>query len=250
MYGTLCPGVCFRTMGLSVSTFEDDDTLLEITDVDSGVSTSITGEYDWPLNNDGTVNMDEHTKTHRRRRFFATLPSGGNYHARFVKDGQTHWPLFVQQQYEDPGHEGPSCPDFASFTVEKPEVEAGYCDELIRNGDVSNGVEDWWATMGGVVARDESASGQGLAITSNYRTAYWMGPSQYFDSRCMTIGTTYRVSTKVKLIHKTTGEPLNCDFAAGTCPKFIMKYESGAWEDIDEEGGKPWVARMTIGMIL
>ena len=88
-------------MGLSVSTLEDDDTLLEITDVDTQVSTSFTGEYDWPLNSDGSVDMDEHTKTHRRRRYFATLPSGGNYLARFVKSGQTYWPLFVQQQYED-----------------------------------------------------------------------------------------------------------------------------------------------------
>ena len=230
-----CPGICFRTMGLSVSTFEDDDVLLEIIETDSGVSVSFTGEYDWPLNSDGSINMNEHTKTHRNRRFFATLPSDGNYQVRFLKNGQVHWPLYVNTQYEDPGHQSSSCPDFASFNVVKPEVESGYCNELIRNGDISNGVESWWATMGGVVTRDESASGQGLAITSSYRTAEWMGPSQYFDIRCMILGARYRLSTKVKLVHKDTGAPLQCDSSlGGDCPKFTMKYESGAWEDIDE----------------
>ena len=164
-------------------------------------------------------------------RFFATLPSGGNYEARFVKNGETHWPLFVKTQYEDPGH---TCPEFASFTVVEPDVEPGYCDELIRNGDGSAGVENWWATMGGVATTDESASGQGLAITSEYRTANWMGPCQYFDSRCMVEGSTYTVSAKVKLVHKTTGEALTCGSVEGFCPKWNMKIESGAWEDINE----------------
>jgi len=226
-----CPGVCFRTMGLAVSTFEDDSVLLEITDTDTQVKTSFLGEYDWPHAEDGSINMAEHTKTHRSRRFFATLPSEGNYTARFVKDGQTHWPLFVKQQYEDPGH---NCPDFQSFTVVVPEVAPGYCDELIRNGDVSSGVENWWATMGGVVTIDESASGQGMAITNEYRTAFWMGPAQFLDSRCMTVGNSYKISAKVKLINKTTGTQMNCNAQDDACPKLTMKYESGAWEDINE----------------
>jgi hypothetical protein len=36
-------------MGLDVSTFEDDALLLEITDLTTQVTTSFTGEYDWPL---------------------------------------------------------------------------------------------------------------------------------------------------------------------------------------------------------
>ena len=226
-----CPGLCLRTIGLAVSTFEDDAVELEITDVDSGVMTSFTGEYDWPLNDDGSVNIAEHTKTWRKRLFFATLPSGGNYEARFIKDGQTHWPLFVKTQYEDPDH---ICPEFASFTVVEPDVEPGYCDDIIRNGDVSAGIENWWATTGGVVTVDESASGQGLAITSEYRSAEWMGPSQFFDTRCLVEGDRYRVSTKVKLIHKDTGAPLNCDSTGGGCPAFTMKISDGVWEDVNE----------------
>ena len=234
-----CPGVCFCTMGLDVSTFEHDALLLEITDLATQVTTSFTGEYDWLLNLDGSINMEEHTKTHRRRRFFATLPSGGSYEARFVKDGQTHWPLHVKQEYEDSGHD---CPDFNSFTVVVPDMEPEYCDELIRNGDISHGAENWWATMGGVAVIDESASGQGFAITSEYRTAEWMGPSQYFDSRCMTVNASYKVSAKVKLIDKTTKDLINCNPHDGSCPRLTTKLESGAWEDTNEScigiGGK------------
>ena len=61
-----------------------------------------------------------------------------------------------------------------------------------------------------------------------------MGPAQYLDSRCMIAGNKYKVSAKVKLIHKTTGDPLTCGSTGGYCPKFIMKIESGAWEDYDE----------------
>ena len=83
-----CPGVCFRTLGLDVSTFEDDDVLLEITDTATQVKTSFTGQYDWPLNSDGSINMVEHTKTHRRRRFFAILPSGAVRRPDLLRTGK------------------------------------------------------------------------------------------------------------------------------------------------------------------
>ena len=235
-----CPGTCFRTMGLSVSTFEDDSVELEITDLNTGLAISFTGEYDWPFKEDGvTVDVAEHTKTHRSRRFFATLPAGGDYEARFVKDGQIHWPLYVKTQYEDPGLElDPNCPDYSTFDVIEPVVPDGYCDELITNGDMENGIEGWWATMGGVVAIQDTPTNK--ALTSEYRTSYWMGPAQFFDSRCMVVGAKYTVSAKVKLVDKDDAsvlidcDPDEPDGTKYTCPKFVMKGESGAWEDTNQ----------------
>ena len=90
------------------------------------------------------------------------------------------------------------------------------------------------ATMGGLQTLDEGPE-HGLALTSEYRTAVWMGPAQYFDSRCMTLSSTYKVSAKVKLIHKDTGAYMSCVPGSNTsCPKLTMKYESGAWQDIHE----------------
>ena len=62
-----------------------------------------------------------------------------------------------------------------------------------------------------------------------------MGPAQYLDTRCMTLGTTYSVTAKVKLVSKTTGEGVACQLGPDyTCPKIILYLESGAHEDRDK----------------
>jgi hypothetical protein len=224
-----CPNQCLRAYVLAVSTLEDPSLELEITDLNSNEIITVQSSYETPLNSDGTVNVAEHTKTHRNNLFFAVLPSGGDYSARFTKDGFDHWPVFVRTDYDDPGS---SCPEFTSFTIQEPDDES--CLDLIHNGDMEAGIEDWWATMGGVVSRDESAYGQGLALTSEYRTASWMGPAQYVDSRCLPVGAKYNVSAKVKLINKSTGAPVDCDPSNNKCPKMIVKLESGAHQERDQ----------------
>ena len=87
--------------------------------------------------------------------------------------------------------------------------------------------------MGGLQVIDD---GNNKALTSEYRTASWMGPAQFIDTRCMVLGATYSITADVKLIHRDTGAPISCDPSASsnTCPKLTMKGESGAWEDTNE----------------
>lgn len=228
-----CPGACLRSYVLSVSTLEAEDPTvqLEITDNNSNQVINIQSSYEMPLNSDGSINIAEHTKTHRNNLFYAVLPSGGDYSARFTKGGEEYWPIFVRPDYDD---HGSSCSDFSSFTIEEPDFDySTTCQQLIRNGDMELGIKGWLATMGGLVSRDESASGQGLALTSQYRTATWMGPAQYFDTRCLVLGARYSISYKAKLISASDGSPIDCDPLNDTCPKLIGKTESGAHQERD-----------------
>ena len=224
-----CADQCFRAVVLAVSSLEDDSLALEVTDIASGTTLSFLGHYEYPLNADGSLNIAENTKTHRSRMFFAVLPSGGGYSATFVKNGAPYWPVYVHSDYDDPDS---TCPELSSLEIVEPNDEN--CNELIKNGDMEAGIEGWSATMGGLLSVDESASGQGLALTNEYRTAYWMAPAQYLDTRCMVEGTHYSVSAKAKLVSKSTGAPVDCNAAAGMCPKLIVKVESGAHEKYDE----------------
>ena len=228
-----CPGACLRTYVLSISTLEAEDSsvVLEITDNSSNEIIEIQSRYEMPLNSDGSINIAEHTKTHRNNLFYAVLPSSGEYSARFKKGGEEFWPLFVRPDYDDYGSD---CPEFSSFTIEEPAFDyTTTCQQLIRNGDMELGIEGWLATMGGVETRDESASGQGLALTSQYRTSWWMGPAQYFDTRCLVLGARYSISYKAKLIAASDGSPIGCDASTDSCPKLIAKTESGAHQERD-----------------
>jgi hypothetical protein len=216
-------------MVLAVSSLEEDSLQLEVTDLNSGLTVSIYGHYEWPLNSDGTLNVAEHTKSHRSRMFFAGLPSDGNYSACFVKDDQTYWPVYVRTDYDNPGS---TCPEFNTFTLEVPNDKS--CDELITKGDMELGIEGWWATMGGLLSVNESAPGQALVLTSEYRTSWWMGPAQYLDTRCMIADANYTVTAKARFVSKTSGGPIDCDPASDMCPKIIMKIESGAHEEYDQ----------------
>ena len=231
-----CPGACYRSFALSISTLEAEDPTveLEITDNHSNQVISIQSSYEMPLNEDGSIDASEHTKSHRNNLFYAVLPSGGDYSARFTKRGEEFWPLFVRSDYDDPGS---NCPEFNSFAIVKPSgFDPGTtCQDLIRNGGMEDGIEGWVATMGGLESRDESSSGQGVALTSEYRTSSWMGPSQYFDTRCLVLGARYSISYKAKLVAAPDGSPVNCDPSndQDACPKFIGKTESGAHQERD-----------------
>lgn len=230
-----CLGACFRSMTLSISTLEAEDPTveLEITDNNSNEVINIQSSYEMPYNSDGSINIAEHTKTHRSNLFFAVLPAGGDYSARFMKGGEEFWPLYVRPDYDDPGS---SCAEFNSFDIVEPQFDySTSCQELIRNGDMEMGIDGWLATMGGVESIDDtSSSGQGLALTSMYRTATWMGPAQYLDTRCLVLGATYTVTYKAKLVSSSDGSPIDCDPALDSCPKLIGKMESGAHEERDE----------------
>lgn len=226
-----CPGECLRTYVLAVSTIEaEEQTLeLEITDNTSNKVITIESSYIMPVHDDGSIDIAQHTRSHRNNLYFAVLPSGGDYSARFRKGGGEHWPLYVRADYDDPGS---TCPEFNLFAVVEPELDHTVtCQELIRNGDIELGIEGWLATMGGLEIRDENSSGQGLALTNMYRTSFWMGPAQFFDTRCLVFGARYSVTYKAKLISRSDGSPVDCDALDDKCPKLIGKLESGAHKE-------------------
>uniref|UniRef100_A0A7S1V714 CBM-cenC domain-containing protein n=1 Tax=Grammatophora oceanica TaxID=210454 RepID=A0A7S1V714_9STRA len=89
--------------------------------------------------------------------------------------------------------------------------------------------------MGGLAIVSEGSANTNQALTSEYRTADWMGPAQYLDTRCLTVGKTYTVSAQVKVVEN--GVNFNCDPPSSTtsqCPRLTIKLEDGTWQDENE----------------
>ena len=223
-----CPNTCYRTWTAAVSNYVPEGLQLEVTDVNTGKSISLYGSYEIPTEEDMvTLNVEENSKVWRSRHFFAQLPAGGDYSARFVLSGADYWPLYVEHQYDDqPGACGN---DFAYFALIMPDGED--CSQLIKNGDMSLGVSGWWSTAGGLLSADESASGQGPALMNEYRSGSWYGLAQYLDTRCLVEGIEFSFTAKVKMYQSDGATPFSCADDTEECPAAYIHSNEGTGED-------------------
>ena len=97
-----------------------------------------------------TINEAYFSEAYAGRRFAASLPAG-SYTAEFLDENDNPvWPQYVEEYWQ----KVPDCTGYAEkemVTIVPPDVEDGYCDELVRNGGQDGTltlVEPWEHTMG------------------------------------------------------------------------------------------------------
>ena len=186
-YPDMCMSYCRDTCLRTVSFFTDDsgtkDWTMRVTER-GGQSRSVVvpNNYYNTYNNQNTL-----SSLYVMRRFSVSLPSG-LFDVEFLDGGgNIAWPTFAEEFWT----EAPPCAGHANpgdVTVIVPDPPAGFCDDLIRNGDLESG-DLWhpWQKSGGNL---EMAEGMGvggstaLKLGERSRSSdYGMG--QYLDTRCL-----------------------------------------------------------------
>lgn len=140
------------------------------------------------------------------RTFLVHLPSG-NYDAAFVDGlGNVVWPTFVER-YDELA----LCSASVDVAMVTPTIPTTHCSELIRNGNADASSTEpiaWLTASGGLKVAQGSGVGNSNAFTgSKFDSAKIL---QYLDTRCLTEGTTYKVTGKVRL-EDSTGNVSVCN---------------------------------------
>ena len=216
-----CPGLCLRSKYFKTSSLVPSTTQLQVVDTVTGKSVKVYGYFDRMEEN------DEDRKTYDHRTFHVALPEqGGPFTATFVDvDGTAIWPTYVEEVNDDtPGNCGTIDP---VITVVEPPVPEGFCNELIVNGDISNGDEGWLHNEGGLDLHDEGVDGLGdNALKSDSRTGTWNGVAQFLDTRCLVEGEVYEFQAQLKMEGADGTDP-GCDVWTNTgCPAVYLRYET------------------------
>jgi len=204
-----CPGACYRARTLAIPPLATawpgmSQPQLEISWTDgAGVGKKFLLE-----GTSSSIN-DNRNQDGRRHDYYVVLPSAFDVAARFVTaGGQTHTPLFVNtpravsRGYADPD---PTCVgEFASFSLEVEDRSP--CGEMLSNGDVETGTDDFWWVMGmydGGLSVVDSASapsgGKILKADGAARTSSWHGAAQYVPGDRMRVGEAYTWSMWIRV---------------------------------------------------
>eukprot|EP01063_Lacrimia_lanifica_P040461 TRINITY_DN9171_c0_g1_i1.p1 TRINITY_DN9171_c0_g1~~TRINITY_DN9171_c0_g1_i1.p1 ORF type:complete len:1511 (+),score=550.46 TRINITY_DN9171_c0_g1_i1:43-4575(+) len=210
-----CPGVCLRTLAVRVpSSYEASGLTLEVSGTaadGTAITPVVIGDY-------VVKPLEFPASDSAHRTFYATLPSGGAYTARFVLHGATVWPTYTDLSYED--RLGGACgADFASFDIERP---AAACADLVQNGRVDAG-DAHWRHIGhfGLAVGVENGNSFLTAPNPAGSGGAWVGPAQYLDTRCIAEGVEYGVSARIRLTEN--GAPYAC---TDDCPTATLRFRN------------------------
>lgn len=158
------------------------------------------------------------------RIFLVHLPAG-SYDAVFVDEsGNEAWPSFVERH-----DELALCSTAVDVAMIIPPLVSNECSELVRNGNAdASSLEplSWLTGHGGLALVQGDGIGNTNAITgAKFDSAKLL---QYIDTRCLTAGTEYSVSGKVKLLYEN-GDVSVCDPSSESCP-FVELFAEGTGE--------------------
>jgi len=231
-----CEGLCLRFLNYRVNAYETEDVTVKITDTDTGKSIDLPGNfyYYW---SSGLPNQYSNTLSWALRHYYMPLPSStGGFTAEFYKGGSPYWPSFVEHasQVSEPA---PQCGGAAenSVTFIEPPLQAGECDELVKNGDLEIGnYTHWYHSDGGVDISANTGVGGSYSIVSDQRSGFYQGLAFYVDTRCVAagVGLEYELTAMMKL-ENADGTPWDCDPDStadpGGCPRFNAKAK--VWDE-------------------
>jgi hypothetical protein len=208
-----CLNTCLRTLRILIDIHTSPGIELEV----SGTTDSGEQVPTHSLYSRYHKSISTHMREWSHRELFITLPSGGQYTARFVDNGATVWPRYAASAFYDaPGECGP---DF-DLSLDIPEAT---CDELVFNGnagDSTGGDLSGWAKM----HNDDIEVGSGGADGTSHSflipnvVGGWYGIGQYLDTRCITPGLSYSFTAKIKLTKD--GSLFDC---GGACPSATIQ---------------------------
>ncbi|KAL7551020.1 hypothetical protein ACHAWF_014219 [Thalassiosira exigua] len=232
-----CAGLCLRTMKIMIPVHTSPDMQLEI-------SGSLNNGEALPVQrissrHHKSISLNMREWSHRV--YYLTLPSAGQYAAKFVQGGnEALWPGYADAAFEDkPGECGP---DY-TLAFEVPDATTS-CEQLIYIGnagdDIAGGDTSGWYVM----MNDEVSIAQGGADGTAYSffiasLGHWCGIGQYIDTRCVTTQSSYMLTAKIKLTKD--GAPFVCNLAAwssepDSCPKASIKASNGSVSEHDGLG--------------
>jgi len=203
---------CYRTLTTKVDPAETEDYKLQVCDKISSVCVQIPGLFD-----DSSTPV-KNTDSERLRMFAASLPAG-SYEATYLDgNGNTVWPTFVEEIYEEEQCQ----PSFSETDIEiqVPDLSPGECNDIIKNGgaEASNTHHTHWLHRDGGV---QVVQGQGIdnsnALADITQSDGGDAISQYLDTRCLVAGSRYEIRAWVKLIKN--GQVYLCDESNESCPE-------------------------------
>lgn len=202
-----CAPACLRQVEFGVAKEASTNMVLRVKNDATGDTVDIESNI---YRGEGQVH------SHRHRYFYVALPIG-EFTVYFIdKDtNEIRWPIFVSEKWE----QAPSCDTHANpgdVTIHVPELPEGYCDELIRNGDMESGSMAPW-NLDDEFTRIELVPGGGFdgstGLAHRNRRSEWNSFGQFLDQRCIKAyaGKQFEITAQVRLFNKDTGEPMDCD---------------------------------------
>ena len=185
-----CQETCFISIRYEVDTTNSEDYELKVCQRDNP-SRCIKMQWSKRENPGDPYGDDPRT-------FLVHLPSG-SYDAVFVDGlGNAVWPTFVERH-----EELALCSASVDIAMNAPPATNNYCSQLIRNGSADASSSEplsWLTARGGLqLAQGDGVDGTNALTGKSFDSTKLL---QYIDTRCLTVGSTYHVTAKVKLEDK------------------------------------------------
>ena len=226
-----CKQTCYRGFNIAVTQAVQykDWTLKAKSGTTEVTFDSYFDELTQKDSNGNEVPHHEDNYNYERRRYFTAALPYGDFTLSFLDNhGNIGWPTIAEQMWEDPVECGNYIDD-ANINLIVPDPTSE-CDNVVKNHDAEEGIENHWIHTGGdVQIVSPGYGGSNHAIASVKRTGQWQGPGQFIDSRCFQVGQTYSVSAKFRLQDENTTAFVSCDvneqsyMAHDVCPRMSFR---------------------------
>jgi len=216
-----CEDTCLRTITYQADPTGSEAYRLKVCNT-AQTCIEVDNTYWYEEEDTEVVTLIRNTQVDRLRYFSVTLPKG-SYTAEFVDtSGNTVWPKFAEEKYQDA-----LCPDAlddGSVHLTIPEVAASECESLLRNGDAetSDTYHTYWRHRHGGISLipGKGIDGSNAFGQLNSARADQDAITQYLDTRCLMTGRQYEVVPFVRLVNETTSETYSCSPSAESyCPE-------------------------------
>lgn len=126
------------------------------------------------------------------------------------------------------------------------------CNQLIRNYDARNGNAAFWAVNGASAAINITRIGDYPYFHFVHRTEWFHSIFQDIEKSCLTVGSTWRMESSIRLLESASGKAYHCEkqcddakclASIGRCPWFQLTLESPSKKDflnLWDENPAPW----------
>mmetsp|Transcript_81410 Transcript_81410/g.217728 ORF Transcript_81410/g.217728 Transcript_81410/m.217728 type:complete len:1270 (-) Transcript_81410:160-3969(-) len=233
---TYCSDTCIRTVHYYVPESQSQDYTLKV--CDRG-------------NTSDCIELSGHVHSSHRwpRRFAVHVPSGRQYDAVFLNKGVPVYPTNVDIEFQEklcptaPNDEDIVLLEKARGTTfpptSSPTTSLEACGNLIANSDFERGYDGYWDAAGEGSLSNVAGYNSPTAMyyDSGNRNRYWTGPAHKWrdglDFQCLTQGTTWKFSARMKLVDKETGKGASCNTGSTAegemCPRVTLVLRDKSW---------------------
>ncbi|EEC45131.1 predicted protein [Phaeodactylum tricornutum CCAP 1055/1] len=202
-------------------------------------------------NTSDCIELSGHVHSSHRwpRRFAVHVPSGRQYDAVFLNKGVPVYPTNVDIEFQEklcptaPNDEDIVLLEKARGTTfpptSSPTTSLEACGNLIANSDFERGYDGYWDAAGEGSLSNVAGYNSPTAMyyDSGNRNRYWTGPAHKWrdglDFQCLTQGTTWKFSARMKLVDKETGKGASCNTGSTAegemCPRVTLVLRDKSW---------------------